>query len=119
MIDAILQDKIVLNALLYVVGSTVGAVGHWITKWLNNEIACIFDMARTERKRTLAAMAAQVSAAGIVVATGAVEAIAPGSAFMSGIFQGGAIDAFINKGKRAVWSDEQREKKQDQAEKPK
>jgi hypothetical protein len=112
MFDALLADKIALNALLYLSGSLAGAVAHWTTKWLNDEVACVFDMARTERKRTFAAVAAQVSAAGVVVATGAIDAVAPGAAFLSGVFQGGAIDAFVNKGKRPVWTEEKREQKQ-------
>jgi len=117
MLDQILQDRLVVNAALYVAGSTVGAIAHWISKWLNDEISCVMDMARTERKRTTAAICAQVTAAGVVVMSGAVEAVSPGAAFFSGIFQVGAIDAFVNKGKRAVWTDEQRERKQDHTKK--
>lgn len=105
------MEAATLLNVIYLAGACCGVGGNWIAKWLKNEVACILDMARTEQKLTVYAISAQVVAAGLVVLSGAVEPNAPGVVFAGGVSMGWAIDACINKGKRATWTEEKRAEK--------
>lgn len=88
------------NALLYLLGVVVGIGLHWTVKWLNREVKCLWDMARTAPRRTAAAMLAQILASTGVIATGSLDTVSAAAAVAAGVMQGGAVDALVNRGIR-------------------
>ena len=102
-------DPVVTNSGLYVIGTTVGMSINWLMKWLNKEVDCIVDMLRTEPRRTIASLLSQFGVIAAFIGTGALAGLTPYLAFVQGAAFGSAVDAWVNKGKRRDWADEQRE----------
>ena len=111
MIDAVqhaLQDKSVLNTSLYFGGAAAGVVLNWASKWLRGEIDCLFDMVRSEFKRTIGSMIGQLGAIAAFVATGVLDDSSVAVSIALGLGFGFGIDALINKGQSKVWTAKER-----------
>lgn len=97
----------------YVIGAAAGTIGVWVVKQRNGEIECVLDMARTKVWNTLASMSVQVIAAFLWVSSGELNLSDPLAAFWTGAGMGAGIDAYLNKGKRAEWTEAERERKRE------
>lgn len=117
-VRGILDDPSAISFQVFLAGQAVGVVLHWMAKWLKSEIDCVADMAKTEFKWTLGSFLAQFLAAVGVFATGIVDGQPIAKAFALGVGGGGLLDAFINKGKRRLWSPEKREKERGDTQSP-
>jgi len=104
-----ITDPAIQNSLIYVIGAFLGILVNWLVKWLNKEVDCIMDMFRTEPRRTAAAFVGQIGVIMAFIGTGALTGLTPFLAFVQGTAFGSAVDAWMNKGKRREWTDEQRE----------
>ncbi len=102
-IQSVLQDKSILNAVVYCAGSVIGQVIFWITRWANNEKWVMVNF-----KRTVAAVTSNFGVmAGLVVLV-PLDTISLGLALFTGITQGIALDSMVNKGTRKVLTEEER-----------
>lgn len=108
-IQAILNDKTTINAVIFCLAAALGQVLHAVKKWADGEVNNPLDWITNSLRHTVSALIGNMGGMIAFIATGVLDPMTPGALLIFGLMNGFTADSALNKATRAAWTPEQRD----------
>ena len=106
--QAILNDKTVINAIIFCLAAFLGQVLHAVKKWADGEVSNPLDWITISARHTTSAILGNLGGMIAFISTGVLEPMTPGALLIFGLMNGFTADSALNKATRQAWTPEQR-----------
>lgn len=108
-IQAILNDKATINAIIFCFAAGLGQALHAIKKWADGEVENPLDWLTVSARHSISALIGNMGGMIALVATGVLDPMTPGGLIIFGLMNGFTADSALNKATRTAWTPDQRD----------
>ena len=116
-LQAILNDKTTINAVIFCLAAALGQVLHAVKKWADGEVSNPLDWITQSARHSISALIGNMGGMIAFIATGVLDPLTPGGLIIFGLMNGFTADSALNKATRATWTPEQRAAKNEEPQK--